>query len=114
MADVIIGGVTYSVSLPNFKAIKAVWPFISAAQDSPDPLAGIDAALAIVVKASGQDVTVDQLEEALTPDEIPGMGPFVVALAGEISPKGEAEAPKDEASPSTETSNESSSTSVEA
>jgi hypothetical protein len=113
MADVVIGGETIAVVLPNFKALKAAWKYIAAVQGESDPMAGIDAILGVVsVGAVGPAVSVDQLEERLTPSEMAGLRPFMNDLMIEIglaTRPGEVEPEKDEASPSTATSTPSSS-----
>jgi len=92
MAGVTIGGDTFSVSLPNFKKLKQAWRFIAAVQASTDPMDSIDAILGIVSVGSAAPVTVDELEDALTPAEMPGLAPFVNALMVEV---GLAKAPED-------------------
>ena len=113
MADVIIGGETISVSLPNFKALKAAWKYIAAVQGEADPMAGVDAILGVVsVGAVGPTRGVDELEERLTPVEMAGLRPFMNDLMVEIglaAKPGEAEPETGEASPSTATSTPSSS-----
>src|SRR5579859_2143389 len=84
MADVTIGGAVYSVALPNFKKLKAAWQYIAAVQASTDPMESIDAILGIVSVGSAAPVTVDALEEALTPAEMQGLRPFVNDLMVEI------------------------------
>ena len=109
MAEVIIGGETFAVALPNFKTLKASpRRYIAAVQGEGDPMAGIDAILGVIsVGAVSRTVTVDQLEECLLPAEMPGLRPFMNALMIEIglaANPGEASPAKDEASPSTATS----------
>lgn len=110
MAEVTIGGAAITVALPNFKALKAAWRHISAVQASADPMDGVDAILGIIsVGAVGQTVSVDELEERLTPAEMTGLRPFVNQLMVEIGlSAGEAEPAGGEASPSTATSTASS------
>ena len=116
MANVIIGGRSIEVALPNFKALKAAWRHISAVQASVDPMDGVDAILGLIsVGAVGEVLTVDALEEQLTPAEMVGLRGFVNELmreiglaAGEVTPAEEA------ASPSTATSTASSPNSSQA
>ena len=110
MAEVTIGGAVHRVTLPNFKALKAAWRYISAIQGEADPMAGIDAILGVVSVGSATPVTVDQLEEALTPIEMAGLRPFMNALMIEIglAAPGEAQPSTEAASPSTATSTPSS------
>jgi hypothetical protein len=111
MADVTIGGQVWSVTLPNFKQLKAAWPYIAAVQTAADPMASVEAILGIVSVGSAAAVTVDELEQALTPAEMPALRAFINALMIEI---GLASAPEDRdpldpaASPSTATSTTSS------
>lgn len=84
MADVTIGETTYSVDLPNFKRLKAAWLFIAKVQASSDPMDSVDAILGIVTVGSDKPVTLDELEEALTPAQMPALLPFVNALMVEI------------------------------
>ena len=111
MADVTIGGQAWSVSLPNFKKLKAAWRYIAAVQASTDPMDSIEAILGIVTVGSSVATTIDELEEVLTPAEMPGLRPFINDLMVEIGLAGdESEAdPLDPApSPSTATSTPSS------
>lgn len=110
MANVVIGGRTIEVALPNFKSLKAAWRHIAAVQASADPMDGVDAILGIIaVGAVGQSLTIDQLEEALTPAEMVGLRPFVNQLMIETGlASGEAGPAEGEASPSTATSTASS------
>jgi hypothetical protein len=112
MADVTIGGRTLSVTLPNFKTLKAAWRYIAAVQASADPMESIEAILGVVSVGSSAPVTVEQLEEALTPAEMTGLRPFINALMVEIglaAPEGEPADPLAQApSPSTATSTTSS------
>jgi hypothetical protein len=84
MADVTIGGQVWSVTLPNFKQLKAAWRYISAVQASTDPMASVEAILGIVSVGSSAAVTVDELEEALAPAEMPALRGFINALMVEI------------------------------
>jgi hypothetical protein len=112
MANVIIGGRTIEVALPNFKALKAAWRYIAAVQGEADPMAGIDAILGVVsVGAVGQSLSVEALEEQLTPFEMAGLRPFINALMVEVglaAAPGEATPSTEGASPSTEISTPSS------
>lgn len=103
MADVIIGGRAITVALPNFKALKAAWRYIAAVQASVDPMDGVDAILGIIaVGAVGQSVSVEDLEEQLTPAEMVGLRPFVNQLMIETGlAAGEATPAEGAASPST-------------
>ncbi len=109
MAQVTIGGQAIEVALPNFKALKAAWKYIAAAQGEADPMAGIDAILGVIsVGAIDCSVSVDDLEARLTPREMAGLRPFMNALMVETglaapseSASGEAGPARDEASPST-------------
>jgi hypothetical protein len=117
MADVTIGGQTWSVSLPNFKKLRAAWRFIAAVQASTDPMDSIEGILGIVTVGSSVATTIDELEEALTPAEMPGLRPFINNLMVEIGlAVDESEAdPLDRApSPSTATSTPSSAPSLPA
>lgn len=110
MADVTIGGQVWSVTLPNFKTLKAAWRYIAAVQASTDPMDSVEAILGIVSVGSSAAVTVDELEEVLTPAEMPGLRPFINALMIEIglaTAEGGAD-PLDPASHSTATSTTSS------
>ena len=89
MADVTIGGQPRSVSLPNFKKLKAAWRHIAAVQASTDPMDSIEAILGIVAVGSAEPVTIDELEESLTPAEMPGLRPFINDLMVEIGLAGE-------------------------
>lgn len=84
MADVTIGGTVYSVSLPNFKKLKAAWRHIAAVQAATDPMESVDAILGVISVGSDKPVTVDELEEALTPAEMPGLRPFINELMIEL------------------------------
>jgi hypothetical protein len=111
MADVTIGGQAWSVSLPNFKKLKAAWRYIAAVQASTDPMDSIEAILGIVTVGSSVATTLDELEEALAPAEMPGLRPFINDLMVEIGLAGEASEadPLDPGpSPSTATSTPSS------
>ncbi len=105
MAKVTIGGEALEVSLPNFKALKAAWSFIAAAQGASDPMAGVDAILGVIsVGKQGDPVTVDQLEEKMFPTEMGGLRSFMNDLMIEIGlaqPPGEARPAEETASPST-------------
>ncbi|MDR3508431.1 MAG: hypothetical protein P4L64_11085 [Caulobacteraceae bacterium] len=108
MAQVIIGGAPIAVTLPNFKALKAAWRYIAAAQGESDPMAGVDAILGVIsVGALGQGLTVEALEERLTPAEMVGLRPFMNDLMVEIGlapTPGETAPAEVTASPSTATS----------
>jgi hypothetical protein len=110
MAKVIIGGRAIEVALPNFKALKAAWRHIAAVQASTDPMDGVEAILGIIaVGALTEDLTLDALEEALTPAEMVGLRPFVNQLMIETGlAAGEAQPAEGQASPSTATSTASS------
>jgi hypothetical protein len=116
LANVTIGGEAIAVALPNFKALKAAWRYIAAAQGESDPMAGIDAILGVIsVGKVGDLVSVDELEERLKPQEMAGLRPFMNALMIEVglarpddAASGEASPAMGEASPSTETSTPSS------
>lgn len=84
MADVTIGGRAWSVSLPNFKKLKAAWRYIAAVQASTDPMDSVEAILGVVTVGSSASTTLDELEEALTPAEMPGLRPFINDLMVEI------------------------------
>jgi hypothetical protein len=84
MADVTIGGQAWSVTLPNFKKLKAAWRYIAAVQASSDPMASVEAILGIVSVGSAAAVTPDELEEALVPAEMPALRGFINALMIEI------------------------------
>jgi len=97
MAIATIGGEAIEVALPNFKTLKAAWRYIAAMQDNADPMAGVDAILGVIsVGAVGRDLTVDALEQRLSPAEMPGLTPFMnalmveIGLAGEPAPSAEA------------------------
>jgi hypothetical protein len=93
MADVTIGGQVWSVTLPNFKKLKAAWRYIAAVQASSDPMASVEAILGVVSVGSSAAVTPEELEEALTPAEMPALRPFINQLMVEIGlATGEAEA----------------------
>jgi hypothetical protein len=118
MADATIGGQTYSVSLPNFKKLKAAWQFIAEVRASTDPMESVDAILGLISVGSASAVTVDELEEALTPAEMPSLAPFVNALLVEVGLAKKPEdadptQPAEAANPSTETSTSSSAPSSE-
>jgi hypothetical protein len=113
MADVTIGGQVWSVTLPNFRKLRAAWRHIAAVQASDDPMASVEAILGVVSVGSASPVTPDELEEALTPAEMPGLRPFINALMVEIGLASDGAetgplAPEGQASPSTETSTTSS------
>ena len=89
MATVTIGGEAITVALPNFKTLKAAWPYIAAMQDA-GPMDGVDAILGVIsVGATGRDLTVEAMEEKLTPAELPGLRPFMNALMAEAGLAGE-------------------------
>jgi hypothetical protein len=105
MADVTIGGRVRQVTLPNFKTLKAAWRHIAAVQASTDPMDSIEAILGVVAVGAAEPVSVDELEEALTPAEMAGLRPFINALMVEIGlAAGEATPAEAAASPSTATS----------
>jgi len=109
MAIATIGGEAIEVALPNFKTLKAAWRYIAAIQGNTDPMAGVDAILGVVsVGAAGRDLTVDDLEQRLTPAEMPGLTPFMNALMAEIGLAGEPAPSAEAASPSTAISTPSS------
>src|SRR5262249_25165354 len=99
-------------SLPNFKALRAAWPHIAAAQGATDPMQSIEAVLGVVSVGSATAVTVDELAGALTPAEMPGLRGFIHALMVGVglAGGGEADGPLEAApaSPSTATSTTSS------
>jgi hypothetical protein len=109
MADVIIGGQTWSVSLPNFKTLRAAWRHIASVQNSTDPMDSVAAILGIVSVGASKPVTTDELEARLTPHEMQGLRAFLDALMAEsgLSP-GEGTPAEAVASPSTATSTTSS------
>lgn len=112
MAKVVIGGETLEVSLPNFKALKAAWRYIAAGQSATDPMAGVEAILGVISVGASQPTFLDQLEERLTPAEMPGLRTFMNDLLIEIglaSAPGEDQPAEATASPSTATSTPSSS-----
>ncbi len=85
MAQVTIGGAAIEVVLPNFKVLKAAWSYIAAVQGESDPMAGIEAILGVIsVGAVGLSLTVEDLENRLTPREMAGLRPFMNALMIEI------------------------------
>jgi hypothetical protein len=90
MADVTIGGQVWSVALPNFKKLKAAWRYIAAVQASTDPMDSVEAILGIVTVGSSVAATLDELEEVLTPAEMPGLRPFINDLMVEIGLAAEA------------------------
>lgn len=109
MAKVTVGGVAYDVTLPNFKKLKAAWRYIAAVQVSADPMISVEAILGLISVGSSTPVTVDELEEALTPAEMPGLRPFINALMVEIGlAVGEPTPAEEAASPSTAISTSSS------
>lgn len=112
MAKVIIGGRSITVALPNFKTLKAAWRYIAAVQGEADPMAGIDAILGVVsVGAVDETLSVEQLEEQLSPAEMPALRPFINDLMIEVglaTAPGEAAPSAAAASRSTETSTPSS------
>ena len=77
MANVTIGGQIWSVSLPNFKKLKEAWRYVAAIQAATDPMASVEAILGVVQVGSSVAVTLDELEQALTPAEMPGLRPFI-------------------------------------
>ena len=80
MADVTIGGQTWSVSLPNFRTLRAAWRYIATVQASDDPMESVSAILGVVSVGSAVAVTPEALEEALTPAEMPALRAFINAL----------------------------------
>jgi hypothetical protein len=84
MTDVTIGGQVWSVTLPNFKKLKAAWRYIAAVQASADPMASVEAILGVVSVGSASAVTTDELEEALTPAEMPALRTFINDLMVEV------------------------------
>ena len=114
MAHVTIGGQVWTVTLPNFRKLKAAWRYIAAVQAATDPMASVEAILGIVSVGSATAVTPDELEAALTPAEMPALRGFMNALMVEIglssgeAQSGEAKPAGGVASPSTATSTTSS------
>lgn len=109
MADVTIGGRVWSVSLPNFKILKAAWRHIAAVQASTDPMDSIDGILGVVSVGSATPVSVEELEELLKPAEMQGLRSFIDALMVETGlAAGEAQPAEEAASPSTAISTTSS------
>lgn len=112
MATVTIGGEALTVSLPNFRTLKAAWRFIAAGQSASDPMAGVEAILGVISVGTSPPVTLDALEDRLRPSEMVGLRPFMNELLVEIglaTPSGEALPAEEQASPSTATSTPSSS-----
>jgi hypothetical protein len=109
MAAVTIGGMIHQVTLPNFKRLKAAWSYIAAVQASADPMVSVEAIHGLITVGSDRLVTLGELEEALTPAEMPGLRPFINALMVEIGLAAGEPAPSEAAaSPSTATSTTSS------
>lgn len=113
MAEFTVGGEAIQVSLPNFKAMKPIWPIIERATQNPDFVSATDAVLTLVAQRGTPAFTIDQLEEKLTPAEAMKLPLALNTLLIEIglakpkdASKGEAEPAKDQASPSTATSTE--------
>lgn len=109
MATFTIGGEAIEVSLPNFKAMKKVWPQIEKATANPDFVSATDAVLNLISQCGQPALSADQLEEALTPAEAMQLPSGLNALMIEMGlskPKGEAEPKKGKANPSTATSTE--------
>lgn len=48
MAQITVGGVTYTIPEMNFLSIERAWPFVQQATNSLDPMQGISAALAVI------------------------------------------------------------------
>ena len=70
-----------------------------------DPMASVEAILGLISVGSATPVSVDELEEALTPAEMPALRPFINALMVEIGlAVGEPTPAEEAASPSTATS----------
>lgn len=113
MADITIGGTVHSVSLPNFKKLKAAWRFIAAVQEADDPMESAEAILGLITVGAAKPVTLDELEESMTPAEMTGLRPFINALLLEVGLAAEpgASDPLAEASLSTATSDGSSTSS---
>lgn len=108
MATVTIGGESIDVALPNFKTLKAAWPYIAAMQDA-GPMDCVDAVLGVIaVGAVGQSFIVNDLEQRLIPAELAGLRPFVNALMIEAGLAGEPSPSPEGASLSTATSTPSS------
>lgn len=84
MAEFIIGGEAIAVSLPNFKAMKPVWPIIEAATANPNFVSATDAVLTLVSQRGTPAFTVEQLEEKLTPAEAMNLPRALSALLIEI------------------------------
>jgi hypothetical protein len=100
MAQVTIGGAAIDVALPNFKALKAAWRYIAAVQGENDAMAGVDAILGVIsVGAVGQTLSVEDLEQRLTPREMAGLRPFMNALMIEIGLAPDEDASAGEAAP---------------
>jgi hypothetical protein len=105
MATVTIGGQAWSVTLPNFKALKAAWRYIASVQATTDPMESIEAILGVVSVGSAVAVTLDELEQALKPAEMPALRGFINDLMVEIGlAAGEGTPAEATASPSTATS----------
>jgi hypothetical protein len=94
MADAIIGGQVWSVTLPNFKTLRAAWRHIAAVQGGADPMDNVEAILGVVSVGSRVAVTQDTLADILTPAEMPALVPFLNALMVEVglAPGGEGSA----------------------
>jgi hypothetical protein len=110
VAEFTIGGEAIQVSLPNFKAMKPVWPIIEAATANPNFVSATDAVLTLVSQRGQPAYSVDQLEDKLTPAEAMSLPLALQALMIEIGlakPKadtpGEAKPAEGAASPSTGT-----------
>jgi hypothetical protein len=109
MAEVTIGGQVWSVTLPNFKKLRAAWRHIAAVQASTDPMDSVEAILGVISVGSAAAVSVDELEEVLTPQEMAGLRPFINDLMVEIGlAAGEPTPAEEAASPSAATSTTSS------
>jgi hypothetical protein len=106
MAEVTIGGQVWSVTLPNFRKLKAAWRYIAAVQEASEPMDSVDGVLGIVSVGSSVAVSVDELEDALTPVEMAGLRPFVNQLMIEVglAARPEETGPLGAESPSTATS----------
>ena len=88
MAQIIIGGEAVSVSLENYRKLKAAWKYIEAAQGTTDFVVSMDAIIGAIAVgslpsgASAEDIAakIDDIDARLKPTEIKGFKSFMNEL----------------------------------
>lgn len=95
MADITIGEETVSVSLRNFKQLKAAWKYITAAQSkgAGDLMGMCDDIVLLISEFGTPKMTVEQIDEVMLPAQTLKLAPFLNDLmeeAGLRAKQGEA------------------------